>query len=162
MVHVQSALAQLQKYRLVVEHTSNMVVITDASKRIEYVNPAYTEVTGWTLDDVRGLKPGTLLQGPDTNPQTVLQISDALAQGRAIKDVELLNYKRRGEPYWVSLSIQPIRDEQGALTHFVAIQSDVTARRQAREALEASERRLAEAQSVARMASFECDLARAC
>jgi diguanylate cyclase (GGDEF)-like protein/PAS domain S-box-containing protein len=155
---LQGVLAQLQKYRLVVEHTSNMVVITDAHKRIEYVNPAYTEVTGWALDDVRGLKPGGLLQGPGTNPQTVRQISAALAQGQAIKDVELINYNRRGEPYWVSLCIQPIHDEQGELTHFVAIQSDVTARRQARDALESSERRLAEAQSVARMASFECDL----
>lgn len=155
---LQGVLAQLQRYRLVVEHTNNMVVITDARKCIEYVNPAYTEVTGWSLDEVRGLKPGTLLQGPDTNPQTILQISDALAQGLAVKDVELLNYNRRGEPYWVSLNIQPIRDNQGELTHFVAIQSDVTAKRQAREALESSERRLAEAQSVARMASFECDL----
>ena len=89
-MHVQGAMAQLQRYRLVVEHTSNMVVITDARKCIEYVNPAYTEVTGWSLDEVRGLKPGTLLQGPDTNPQTILQISDALAQGLAVKDVELL------------------------------------------------------------------------
>lgn len=156
---LQQVLEQLQKYRLVVEHTLNMVVITDAHKRIEYVNPAYTEVTGWTLDEVRGLKPGRLLQGPGTNPQTVRRISEALSKGQAVRDVELVNYNRRGEPYWVSLNIQPVCDDEGVITHFVAVECDVTERRRARESLEASERRLAEAQRVARMASFECDLA---
>lgn len=49
---------ELQRFRLIVEHSSNMVVITDAERRIEYVNPSYTRVTGWTLPEVRGLKPG--------------------------------------------------------------------------------------------------------
>jgi diguanylate cyclase (GGDEF)-like protein/PAS domain S-box-containing protein len=148
----------LQKYRLVVEHTSNMVVITDAQRRIEYVNPAYTRVTGWRLDEVLGRRPSELLHGPLTDQDTVRRLRSWLDQGQPVVFTELLNYTKAGEPYWVQLNIQPVRDALGQLTHFVAIQSDVTQQRQALEALEASERRLAEAQRLARMASFECAL----
>ena len=149
-------LAELQRFRLIVEHSSNMVVITDAQRRIEYVNPAYTRVTGWTVDEARGLKPGRLLHGPLTDLACVRQISQALDREETIDGIELVNYRKDGEPYWVRLHIRPVRNEVGQLTHFVAIQTDVTERRQAREALVASERRLAEAQRLARMASFEC------
>ena len=150
-------LSELQRFRLIVEHSSNMVVITDAQRRIEYVNPAYTRVTGWTFDEVRGLKPGRLLHGPLTDLEVVRQISQALSREETIDGVEVVNYRKDGEPYWVRLHIRPVRDEVSQLTHFVAIQTDVTERRLAREALEASERRLAEAQRLARMASFECN-----
>lgn len=150
-------LSELQRFRLIVEHSSNMVVITDSERRIEYVNPAYTRVTGWTLDEVRGLKPGRLLHGPLTDLPAVREMSQALGRGEAIEGLEVVNYRRDGQPYWVSLHIRPVRDEQGQITHFVAIQSDITERRQSREALVASERRLAEAQRLARMASFECN-----
>jgi len=148
----------LHKYRLVVEHTSNMVVITDAQRRIEYVNPAYTRVTGWRLGEVLGRRPSELLHGPLTDQSTVRRLRSWLDAGQPVVHTELLNYTKAGEPYWTQLNIQPVRDEQGQVTHFVAIQSDVTKQRKAREALEASERRLAEAQRLARMASFECAL----
>lgn len=151
-------LSELQQFRLAVEHSINMIVITDADRRIQYVNPAYTAVTGWKLDEVRGLKPGRMLQGPLTDGQTVRLISQALDRNESVQGVELVNYRRDGQPYWVRLNIRPVRDSAGRLTHYVAIQTDVTERRQAREALIASERRLAEAQRLARMASFECDL----
>jgi len=147
---------ELQRFRLIVEHSSNMVVITDAQRRIEYVNPAYTRVTGWTVDEARGLKPGRLLHGPLTDAECVQQIAQALSREETIDGVELVNYRKDGEPYWVRLHIRPVRNEVGQLTHFVAIQTDITERRLAREALVASERRLAEAQRLARMASFEC------
>ncbi|MCH8179577.1 MAG: EAL domain-containing protein [Proteobacteria bacterium] len=147
----------LHKYRLVVEHTSNMVVITDAQRRIEYVNPAYSRVTGWGLDEVIGRRPSQLLHGPQTDTEAVQRVRGWLDQGVPVVLAELLNYTKSGQPYWAQLNIQPVHDAQGVLTHFVAIQSDVTQQRAAREALQASERRLAEAQRLARMASFECE-----
>ncbi|MFZ2299057.1 MAG: PAS domain S-box protein, partial [Aquabacterium sp.] len=122
-------LSELQRFRLIVEHSSNMVVITDAQRRIEYVNPAYTRVTGWTFDEVRGLKPGRLLHGPLTDLEVVRQISQALSREETIDGVEVVNYRKDGEPYWVRLHIRPVRDEVSQLTHFVAIQTDVTERR---------------------------------
>ena len=78
---------ELQRFRLIVEHSSNMVVITDAERRIEYVNPSYTRVTGWTLPEVRGLKPGRLLHGPLTDAESVRRISRALSLGESIDGV---------------------------------------------------------------------------
>lgn len=155
---LRQALQQLQKYRLVVEHTANMVVITNAQRQIEYVNPAYTAVTGWTLDEVRGRKPGSFLQGPETDRRVLQGLSAALQRGEPVQGVELLNYTRSGQPYWVSLSIQPVRNEDNEVTHFVAIQADISERRRIADVLRSSERRLAEALRVARMGSFECDL----
>lgn len=154
---LHGALGQLHRYRLVVEHTSNMVVITDAQRRIEYVNPSYTQVTGWALDEVRGRRPGEVLHGPLTCQATARLIRERLGRGESVNQVELVNHKKGGEPYWVQLNIQPVHDERGEVTHYVAIQSDVTEQRQARDAMEASERRLAEALRLARMASFECN-----
>ncbi len=153
---LQALVAQLQRFQLVVEHTDNMVVITDANKCIEYVNAAYTRVTGWSLEDIRGKKPGGVLQGPQTSQASIRRLSEALAAGLPIQDVEILNYKKNGETYWVSLNIQAVRTPAGDISHYVAIQSDVTERRQARLALEASERQLSQAQQLARIASFEC------
>ena len=154
---LHGALGQLNRFRLVVEHTSNMVVITDAQRRIEYVNPSYTQVTGWALEEVKGRRPGEVLHGPLTCQATAREIRERLGRGESINQVELINHRKDGEPYWVQLNIQPVHDERGEVTHYVAIQLDVTAQRQAREALEASERRLAEALRLARMASFECN-----
>lgn len=154
---LHGALGQLNRFRLVVEHTINMVVITDAQRRIEYVNPSYTRVTGWELDEVKGRRPGEVLHGPLTCQDTARQIRECLGRGESVKQVELINHRKDGEPYWVQLDIQPVRDERGEVTHYVAIQSDVTEQRQARDALVASERRLAEALRLARMASFECN-----
>ena len=83
----------LQKYRLVVEHTSNMVVITDAQRRIEYVNPAYTRVTGWRLDEVLGRRPSELLHGPLTDQDTVRRLRSWLDQGQPVVFTELPVFK---------------------------------------------------------------------
>ena len=150
-----AALDELQQFRLVVECTNNMVVITDAQRRIEYVNPTFTRITGWTLDEVRGLVPGSFMRGPQTDPQVSEQLRHHLDQGLPVQGVELLNYTKSGQPYWVSLNIQPVHNAQGQLAHYVSVQVDITAKRAIEDQLRASERRLAEAQRVARMGSFE-------
>ena len=155
---LRATVAQLKRFQLVVEHTDNIVVITDAAKRIEYVNAAYCRTTGWTLQDVRGRRPGQVLQGPDSDPATIRRLSTALSRGESVQDVEILNYKRNGDTYWVSLNIQAVRNVQGQITHYVAIESDVSERRRERLALEASQRQLAQAQQLARIASFECQV----
>lgn len=150
-----AVLDELQQFRLVVECTNNMVVITDAQRRIEYVNPTFTRITGWTLDEVRGRVPGSFMRGPQTDAQVTTQLKCDLDQGLAVHGVELLNYTKSGQPYWVSLSIQPVRNAEAELTHYVSVQVDITAKRATEDQLRASERRLAEAQRVARMGSFE-------
>jgi len=124
------------------------VVITDHRGLTEWVNHAFTEKTGYTLEDMRGRTPGSVLQGRDTNPETVRKIRESLHAGRSI-DTELLNYTHDHQPYWVQCSITPVRDADGNVERFVAIQSDSTEWRRTQAELEAARSR-AEAANIAK------------
>jgi diguanylate cyclase (GGDEF)-like protein/PAS domain S-box-containing protein len=150
---------ELQQLRLVVENIKNMVVITDEQRNIQYVNIPFSRVSGWSLDEIKGRKAGGFLQGPKTDRGVAEQLKQALIRGEAIQDVELLNYNKQGKAYWVLLSIQPIHSATGEITHYVSTQVDITEKRATEDLLRASERRLAEAQLVARMGSYEYDIA---
>ena len=153
----QGALDDLRKFQLVVEHTSNMVVVTNAAGEVEWVNQAYTDVTGWTLDEVRGRKPGSYLQGPRTDRRVAARLRELLARGEPVCDIELVNYTKQGREFWVSLNIQPVRDPHGRVQHFVAIESDVTERKRYEQALLEQRRMLEQALLLARMGSWEMD-----
>ena len=91
-----------------------------------YVNPAFERTTGYTAQEVVGLN-CRFLQGPGTDPDAVQRIRDAIAaQEHAV--VTLLNHRKDGTAFWNELSLSPVHDGQGQLTHFVGIQADVTAR----------------------------------
>lgn len=139
---------ELAKLSLVASSTDNLVVITDRRGRTEWVNHAFTKKTGYTIEDMRGRKPGAVLQGPDTDPETVRQIGHWLREGRSF-EAELLNYTRHQEPYWVQVQVTPVRDVHGAVERFVAIQSDSTEWRRTQAELEAARER-AEAANTAK------------
>lgn len=118
----------------IVAHTTNAVILTDALGRVEWVNEGFTRITGYRLENVRGRTPGEILQGPDTDPATVARMRDSLARGEGFRE-QVLNYTRAGAPYWLEIEVQPIRGDGGELTGFMAIESDITARKQAEQAL---------------------------
>ena len=132
--------AELAKLSLVASSTDNLVVITDRGGRTEWVNRAFSTKTGYTIEEMRGRKPGTVLQGPDTDPETVREIGQAIRDGRSI-EAELVNYTRDHEPYWVQVQITPARDAAGAVERFVAIQADSTEWRRTQAELEAARAR---------------------
>ncbi len=148
----------LRLLQIVIENTSVLVVITNAQCEIEWVNGAYTRLTGWSIDEIRGRTPGSFLHGPATDRATVQRINEAIKRGEGVEYAELLNYRKDGTPYWVSVNIQPIRDGEGRITHFVAIEHDITERKRAERRLRSSERRLAEAQRLAQIGNWELDL----
>ena len=117
-----------RKLALVAARTDNAVVVTDAEGRIEWVNEGFVRTTGYTFEEVRGRKPGSVLQGPRTDPQTVAFIRARLAAGEGVS-TEMLNYRKDGSTYWLFLEIQPMLDSQGKLTNFMAVERDVTRRR---------------------------------
>lgn len=96
-----------------------------------YVNPALSRITGYAREELLGSNM-RILQGPDTDPAAVQEIADALGEGR---DCELVlkNYRKDGTPFWNELRVSPVRDEDGALTHFIGVQTDVTELRRASE-----------------------------
>lgn len=110
---------------LVADGTDNSVVITNAKGLIEYTNPGFTRLTGYTAEEVRGKKPGSFLQGRHTNPQTVVLIRSKLAVRKPFYD-EILNYDKTGRAYWISLSINPVVDASGELERFISIQANIT------------------------------------
>ena len=110
---------------LVANGTDNSVVITGPEGRIEYVNAGFTKLTDVTSEEAMGKKPGQLLQGAHTDPSTVARIRSKLAAREPFYE-QILNYNKRGEPYWISLSINPILDIHGNLEKFVSVQANIT------------------------------------
>lgn len=115
-----------RRLSLVADNTDNSVIITDKEGLIEYVNSGFENMTGYKLDEIRGRKPGEFLQGPETNQETKKKISQLLKEQKPIYE-EILNYTKDGSAYWVSLAINPVRDEKGGLKNYIAVQADITA-----------------------------------
>lgn len=134
ITEMKKAEAEIKKLALVAEKTQNGIVITDMHDRVEWVNEAFSRLSGYTLEEIKGQTPGHRLQGPDTDPETVRRIGAAIRAGRGIKE-EIINYSKSGRPYWIELDIQPIFNDDGKLEKFIAIQIDVTDRKEAEEAL---------------------------
>ncbi len=114
-----------------------------------YANAGFERLTGYSIDDVVG-RNCRFLQGEGTDATAVEGIRNAVRHGRECT-VQLLNYRKDGSPFWNRLSITPVRNSSGELTHFVGVQSDITeqkkteeALREANEQLEAANRRVAE------------------
>lgn len=117
--------AELERFSLAAQQTDNLVVFTDADRRITWVNDGFTRLTGFTSAEAIGKSPGALLQCPSTNPLTVTAIRVALDSGNAFHG-EVLNRSKDGRDYWLDLDVQPMHDDAGILTGFLAIETDIT------------------------------------
>ena len=142
LTEIRRSEAENRMLALVASSTTSAVVITDADRRVEWMNAAYCRLTGYSEHELLGQRPNRLLHGPDTNPVTLAYLRRRLHAGESVRQVELLNYRKNGTPYWVEIEIQPVRDIKGELSRFIAIETDVTARRAIALALQASEERL--------------------
>lgn len=114
--------------RMVARNSSDSILVTGADGLIEWVNDAFTRMSGFAADEVIGRTPGELLQGPDTETATVKAVAAALADRRPIV-TEILNYHKNGDPYWIEMNITPVFDSSGRHTHFMSIERDITERK---------------------------------
>lgn len=114
--------------QLAVTHATDSIVVTGTDGRLVWVNNAFQIMSGYTLEEVRGQKPGDLLQGDGTDRETVASIRRALQERRPIR-CEIYNYTKSSKGYWIELSIAPIFDQSGMHTHFMAVERDITERR---------------------------------
>ncbi|WP_200881974.1 PAS domain-containing protein, partial [Nitrincola sp. A-D6] len=124
---ISSSLNQSHEFEMlsrVVANTSTSVLITDQNGLVEYVNPGFEKLSGHKLEDVKGKKPGNLLQGEQTDKETVARISKKLKQKQPFYE-EILNYDIDGVPYWIILAVNPTFDENGKHTGFVGVSSDI-------------------------------------
>lgn len=111
--------------------------ISEVGPRILYINPAFTKMTGYELDELIGKTP-RILQGEKTSRAALDKMRQAFERWESV-EVELINYTKSGEEFWVNISIMPIANEVGWYTHWVSVQKDVTERKRQEEKIKASE-----------------------
>ena len=108
--------------------SSDGVIISDPDRKALWVNAAFTAQTGYVLDDICGKEPGSVLQGPETDPDAARMISLACAQRREVR-LDVLNYTRDGKPFWGDLKVTPVYDANGLHTHFISTMRDISERK---------------------------------
>ncbi|SIS55709.1 PAS domain S-box protein [Phaeovulum vinaykumarii] len=126
---------ELERLSRIARNTTNLVVVTDAERRIEWVNNAFVDRTGYSLDEVRGQRPGSFLQCPQTDPATIDKLRRALDEGQPVQ-AEILNRAKDGVDYWLDVKIEPLIDEAGTLQGFMAVQTDITPLKEQQAALQ--------------------------
>ena len=131
----QAALEALSVRDNAIAAASNGIVISDATLPdcpMIYVNPAFLAMSGYTEQDAIGHN-CRFLQGPGTDPKTVRELREAVQQKQRIQTL-ILNYRKDGTEFWNEITISPVQDAHGEVTHFVGVQTDVTARRRSDDA----------------------------
>jgi len=129
----------LRIFRATVEASFDSILITDADftgdgPHILYTNPGFTRMTGYTLDEVRDRNP-RFMQGPDTDRAVIDRLRDNCELGEVFRGATI-NYRKDGTPFDIEWTVAPIRDDAGNITHYMAIQRDVTERESRRHRLE--------------------------
>ncbi len=145
-----NAIEELQLNRRIFRSVTSGISVANAllhDMPLTYVNPAFEAMTGYKLEEVQG-RNCRFLQGADRDQPGIPLLREAIAHGREVT-VVLRNFRRDGSPFWNELSLSPIRNREGVVTHFVGIQTDVTARVEIEAALRESEKLAA----VGRLAS---------
>ncbi len=117
---------ELRKLSLIATKTKNGVIISDNHGRIEWVNDAFSDLSGYTLDEVKGRKPKEFLQSDQSDVHAVMQLKEALEKKKPI-EVSIKNITKDKRVYINQLEIIPVFDELGNHTNFIALQKDITA-----------------------------------
>jgi PAS domain S-box-containing protein len=120
-----------------VEQSPASIVITDTTGNIEYVNPKFTELTGYAPEEAIGKNPRVLKSG-ETPPEEYKRLWDSITSGDEWRG-EFHNKKKNGELYWESASISAIKNSDEVITHFLAVKEDITEHKRAEELLRCSE-----------------------
>jgi PAS domain S-box-containing protein len=129
--------AEIKKLSLVAEKTSNSVIITDVNKRIVWANEALTKLTGYALDEIIGKTP-RIFQFEKTDQQTVQFINEQTQKHEPVT-VELLNRGKHGNEYWLEINIVPLFDETDSLYGYIAVETDITSRKESENLIKKSE-----------------------
>lgn len=115
--------AKIQK--LLKHHAEDIIIVTDKYGCIIWANDWFTQLTEYSFDEVKGKKPGSFLQGKESNQATVRKMRTAIALEQKF-NVNIVNYSKTGKKYWLNISCTPVFDSDGELACFVAIERDIT------------------------------------
>ena len=129
---------KIRKLSRAVEYSQVTVVITDVNGNIEYANPRFSQLTGYSSEEVIGEKPSVLKSGK-TSPEVYKELWRTIKNGNDWRG-EFCNRKKNGEIYWESAAISPVKNDKGVITSFIAVKEDITERKKMEEALIQSEK----------------------
>ena len=114
-----------QRLAFVAQYAKDSIIVSGPDGRIEWVNDAFSRITGYPFEEAVGWLPGDLLNAPGTEPDTVLRLIKARETKTPVR-AEVLNRAKSGEVMWMETSITPIFDDQGALQLWIAVERDIT------------------------------------
>ena len=129
--------ARLRLVNTALESAANAIAITDRDGVITWVNPAFSQLTGYSFEELKGGKP-SVLKSDAQDPAVFRDLWETILAGRVWRS-EMINRRKDGSLYTVESTITPVRNERGEITHFVAVKQDVTEKKQAEAALRQSE-----------------------
>ncbi len=129
---------ELRLFSFLAKKVHSPIVITDPEGRITWLNKAFSLMTGYKPEELVGYKPGHLLQGELSDTDTILHMRDRIRRKKAFH-AELVNYTKTGVPYWVKIDANPLVNEEGEVTHYIAFQTDISESRKARNAIQRNE-----------------------
>ncbi len=128
---------QIRKLSTAVEQSASAIVITDTGGNIEYTNPMFTVMTGYSLNEVIG-KNTRILKSGSKSSEEYKELWETINSGRDWKG-EFRNKKKNGDLYWEYATITPIKDSDNRITNFIAVKEDITERKQAEIAIRENE-----------------------
>ena len=128
---------ELIKLTTAVKQSANTIVITDIDGNIEYTNPKFTELTGYTAEEAKGLNP-RILNAATQPKEYYAEMWKTISGGKTWKG-EFHNKKKNGDLFWEQVTITPVKDKDGKIKNYLAVKEDITAKREAEQALKESE-----------------------
>jgi PAS domain S-box-containing protein len=134
--------SQIRLQAAVLEAAANAIVITDTEGRIQWVNPAFTRLTGYTAGEAAGQNPRLLKSGKH-DTEFYSSLWRTISSGE-VWHGEVVNRRKDGTSYTEEMTITPVRSRKGDVTHFIAIKQDVSVRKQAEESLRQAEEKYRE------------------
>ena len=136
IIEHQMAEEKLRKFSRAVEQSANIIVISDLTGKVEYVNPAFCQATGYSQEEVIGSTANVFLSGD--LPKEVHQQLWSTLERSEVWQGELLNKRKDGETYWEFATISPIRNSDGKTTHYLAVKENIMARKRMEEQLQSN------------------------
>jgi PAS domain S-box-containing protein len=133
-------------FELITKDLGTAITITDPEGRVVWVNRSFEQLSGYTLQELHGQKPGALLQGEQTDPATRDLMASCLANRQGFV-VEVVNRRKNGQPYWIKLGVRALINADSSLAGFIATQYEITERKRAQADRDAT-MRLLEAQNA--------------
>ncbi len=127
--------AEARQLSLIAKKTKSGIIISDKDRKIEWANAGFLKMSGFSMEELIGKNPGNLLQGKDSNKETILRMRQKLNAGEPVVE-EILNYRKNHETYWAKMYIEPVTDASGNVENFIATEFDITSEREMRMAIE--------------------------